>query len=201
MAPTQVEIPSPGGGVLRATLSERTGGAGRAPAVVLVADSDGAHAREVLAAAGFTLLAPRPADGASWSAQPDRRALAELECALAWLAARDDVDGRRLAAVGSGRGGTLAYLLGCTSRRVAAVVASRAAVVYPALDASRPTQPLELALNLSAPLLVIGPEDEHSAQFRRRLEQGGKHVEFVAEDRDGSRALAFLRAALDDDGE
>jgi dienelactone hydrolase len=78
----------------------------------------------------------------------DRAALAELDRAFVALRARTDVDPARISALGCARGGTLAFLLGCTARGLASAAALGGALVYPRLSAERPIQPLELALNL-----------------------------------------------------
>jgi carboxymethylenebutenolidase len=83
------------------------------------------------------------------------------------------VDGARLAVIGLGRGGTLAYLAGCASRRVAAVVDAGGSLVRGELSAAHPHEPLELALNLGAPLLVLLGQDDPStpAPQAARIEQ------------------------------
>jgi len=92
---------------------------------------------------------------------PDRRALADIDAAAAHLAGLDDVDAERIAAIGFCMGGTLAFLAGCTSLRFAGVVDFYGRVFYPELSAAKPTQPLELALNLDRPLLAFfGGRDE-----------------------------------------
>lgn len=113
---------------------------------------------------GFATLAPDLLAGAAvpGSGLADRRAVADLEAAAATLAQRPDVDARRLAVVGFGPGGTLAFLLGCQSRRIGAVVDFYGPIVYDELSADRPVQPLEMALNLSAPLLAIFGEADGS---------------------------------------
>lgn len=84
----------------------------------------------------------------------DRHARVELDHALEGLARRPGVDRTRLAALGFGRGGTLAFLLGCT-RDLAAVVDVEGPVLYPALSAEHPIQPLELALNFGGAFLGV----------------------------------------------
>lgn len=154
---------------------------------------------------------------------PDRRVLGDLEGALAWLAEQPNVDGDALAAVGFCMGGNHAYQLGCASRRVRCVVDFYGRLVYRELDAAKPIQPIELALNLSVPLLAFfGERDstippEHVERFRRALSQGAKDFEIVTfpeaghgffndtratfradEARDAwNRTLAFLRERLE----
>jgi carboxymethylenebutenolidase len=223
----------------------------RAPGIVLVHEVFGLdpHIEDVarrFAREGFAVLAPdlwsreglpgpRPtADDPAprWTSEqvraavqslPDRRVLGDLEGALAWLAARPDVDAERLAAVGFCMGGNHAYQLGCTSRRVRCVVDYYGRLRYHELNAAKPIQPDELALNLSVPMLaVFGLRDatiprEQIDEFRARLDQAAKHVELElypeaghgffndarpayreADARDAWRkTLAFLRRELD----
>jgi carboxymethylenebutenolidase len=87
--------------------------------------------------------------------------------------------------VGFGAGGTLALLFGCASTRVAAAVPLLRAVVYPELSAAKPIQPLELGLNLGAPLLAcFGERDpstppEDVARLRTALSQFSKDFDIV----------------------
>jgi pimeloyl-ACP methyl ester carboxylesterase len=61
----------------------------------------------------------------------------------------------RPAVVGVGMGGTWALLLGCQSVGVSAVATVNGRLVYPRLSAAKPVQPLEMILNLGAPVLFI----------------------------------------------
>lgn len=151
-----------------------------------------------LAAEGYAVLAPElraPAD--------DRRAVVELVAALGHLAARPEVCAERLAALGLGRGGTLAYLLACKSPLLAAVADLGGSLFHPALSAERPIQPLELALNLDAPFLgVFAGSDpaappEQIAALRRTLDQFARPAEIhvLAE-----AAAGFLAQPPDADG-
>ena len=116
---------------------------------------------------------------------PDRRSLADLDAALAWLGKQDDVDPRSIAVVGFCMGGTLAFLSGCTSTRVGAVVDFYGGPLYRELSANKPTQPIELHLNLDRPFLgLFGGEDahipaEHVELLRERLSMAGKDHEIV----------------------
>jgi carboxymethylenebutenolidase len=131
----------------------------------------------------------RAAGCAAWvcAALPDddRRALAQLERELEHVARQPGVDVHGIAALGFGRAGTLALELGCTSRRVRAVIAVDPTLVYSALDAAHPIQPLELALNLDVPLLVCFSGRSPSADastielFERTMAQAMKHVELA----------------------
>lgn len=180
-----------GGAVLAARLhrppAERTSGA----AVLLVA-APGATAEPALAgvaeglgAAGLTALVLAPARGADGAPPGDRAALGQLDRALAWLAERPEIDAERLAAWGRGGAGTLAFLLGCHSRRLAAAVCVRAPLVAAELSAARPVQPLEMALNLGCPVLAVFDEGdaaappEHAAAAERVLSQFAREFDIV----------------------
>lgn len=126
------------------------------PAVLVLVAEDEARALgepwlERLRAAGFAgeLHALSAA-----ALESDRVGLGELQRPLSSLGGRAGVDGERLAVLGFGRGGTLAFLLGCT-RRVAAVVDVDGPVLHPALTSARPSQPLELALNFEGAFLGL----------------------------------------------
>ena len=142
-----------------------------------------------LVGAGWATLVPdlwsretraEGSDGeAPWSAEraraaaaalSDRRVAGDLESAAAYLAERCDVAGR-LGVLGSSTGGTQAFLFACRSRRVEAAVLLYAPLVYGELSASKPVQPLEMALNLSAPLLAVfgGRDDWAPPEHARRL--------------------------------
>jgi carboxymethylenebutenolidase len=116
---------------------------------------------------------------------PDRRVLGDLESALERLAAEPGVEGRRLGAVGFCMGGNYAYLLGCASRRVAAVVDFYGRFVYRELSPEKPVQPLELTLNLSCPMLAIFGEKDPSispedvARFEKVMDQFARDVTVV----------------------
>ena len=180
------------------------------PGLVLVQEAFGidAHIRSMVArfaSEGFVVIAPdlysregtpgpRPTREdpepmwtmddvrAAVSSLPDRRVLGDLEGALVHLSSDPEVDAKRLGAVGFCMGGNYAYLLGCKSTRVRAVVDFYGRFVYRELTANKPIQPLEMALNLSCPLLAIfGEEDpsisrEDVAKFRRTLEQFSKEI-------------------------
>jgi dienelactone hydrolase len=105
--------------------------------------------------------------------EEDRAALEELECAAAGASAL----------VGLGPGGTLAFLYACT-RRLELAVDVEGPVLHPALSRARPTQPLELALNLEGAFLglfgahgpVAAEEREH---LRARLAAAARPFELV----------------------
>jgi len=169
----------------------------RAAAVLVHLDPalDGATralAERLVEAGLAVLLLDPPADG---RVPPDRVAVLDLEAALGALAERGGVDGERLAVVGLGTGGTLAFLAGCASRRVAAVVVAGGSLVRGALDAAHPTEPLELALNLGAPVLVLhGAEDpstppEQAAQVETALSRSFRAFELERLGGCGSRFL------------
>jgi len=116
---------------------------------------------------------------------PDRRALADLDAAAARLAALPEVDGDRIAAVGFCMGGSLAFQLGCTSMRLAAIVDFYGRPLYSELSENKPIQPVELTLNLDRPLLAFFGEKDASIPpaevelLRAALEAGAKNFEIV----------------------
>ena len=116
---------------------------------------------------------------------PDRRVLGDLEGALAHLARDQQVDAGALGAVGFCMGGNYALLLGCTSRRLRAVVDFYGRFIYAELGANKPIQPLEMILNLSVPLLAIFGEQDPSIssvdieRLRKMLEQSAKEHSIV----------------------
>ncbi len=116
---------------------------------------------------------------------PDRRVLGDLEGALAHLSRDPAVDSAALAAVGFCMGGNYALLLGCTSRRLSAVVDFYGRFVYRELSAEKPIQPLEMLLNLSVPLLAMFGEDDPSIsrddvdRLRETLERFAKEHTIV----------------------
>jgi carboxymethylenebutenolidase len=156
------------------------------PAVVLAHEVFGleAFARDAarrLAKAGYVVLVPDlysreglpgPSGGPSaWKREqiqaaveglPDRRAVADLEAAAAFLATDPEVDPERIAAIGFCLGGKLAFLLGCQSRRLGAVIDFYGQVRYASLDANHPVQPLEMSLGLECPLLAVFGEQDSS---------------------------------------
>ncbi len=182
-------------------------------AIVLVHEVFGVDAfvretAERLAAEGFVVLAPdlysreglpgpasTDADPApKWDADairtavlelPDRRALADIDAAAKFLAARDDVDKGSVGVLGFCMGGTLAFLTGCTSTRFAAVVEFYGKPLYAELSESKPIQPLELLLNLDRRLLAFFGEDdagvpmEHVELMRTHLTDACKDFELV----------------------
>jgi dienelactone hydrolase len=115
--------------------------------------------------------------------EDDRVARAELERDLAEIEGGGDVDRRRLAVFGVGRGGTLAFLLGC-ARTVAAVIDVDGPVLYPELSSARPMQPLELYLNFEGALLGVfgetGPVGRRERELlAQRLAAGSKDHELL----------------------
>jgi dienelactone hydrolase len=140
-----------------------------------------AEAERRLAGLGLAVLVPELAPDVL---DADRTALRELERALDELGRRPGIDRERLAAVGFGRGGTLAFLLGC-ARRLAAVVDVDGPVLYPELSAARPIQPVELALNFEGAFLGLFAErdpgigEEELELLRERLTAAARPHELV----------------------
>jgi carboxymethylenebutenolidase len=203
------------------------------PGIVLVQEAFGidAHIRSMVARfadEGFVVIAPdlysregtpgpkptRQDPEPMWSMDdvraavsslPDRRVLADLEGALVHLANDPSVDAKRLGAVGFCMGGNYAYLLGCKSMRVRAVVDFYGRFVYRELTANKPVQPLEMALNLSCPLLAIfGGQDPSISRadvekLRTTLDQFGKELTIVTFPGAGHGFLNDRRKSYDAD--
>lgn len=117
---------------------------------------------------------------------PDRPGAALIAALLARLAAEPGVDGEREPLlVGLGRGGTLAFLAACTAAHVGGVVLVGAPLIHADLGPERPVQPLELALNLACPcLLVYGADDPTTPaaereRARRVLSQFSRSFDIV----------------------
>jgi carboxymethylenebutenolidase len=187
VSPESVHFPGFGQDEVQGLL-ERPSESGRSPAIVLVHEvfGVGAHIRAMarrFASEGYVVLAPdlysresvpAPMDrdrtptwtvdqvSAAVARLPDRRVLGDLEGALAYLARDPEVDPSRLAAAGFCTGGNYAFLLGCTSTRLSAVVDFYGRFVYSELGPNKPVQPLELALNLSCPVLFLFGEEDPS---------------------------------------
>jgi pimeloyl-ACP methyl ester carboxylesterase len=181
----RISVPVSGASSAVQTRLVRGDGGPEGIGVLLVPDAERKDARAEallwgLASAGCAVLVPELDPGAG-----DRPALRALEAAAAFLAREARLDPRRIAAVGLGRGGTLALLLACTTSCVHALVTFDAEVLYPELDAARPIQPLELLLNLGAPWLAFFAAEgarvpaADVALLRARLEASGKHHELV----------------------
>lgn len=213
MRPEPTQFTGQGGARINALLAlpDRAPDAEASPGIVLVHEVFGldAHIRHVaqrLASEGFAVVAPDlysregvpgPAStehdpAPQWTIEqiraaiaslPDRRSLADLDAGAEFLGSRPGVDARRIGVLGFCMGGTLAFLLGCTSRRIAAVVDFYGRIQYAELSAAKPGQPLELALNLTAPLCAFfGERDasippEHIERLRRTLEQFGREAQ------------------------
>ncbi len=159
-------------------LAEASGG-GAAPGVVLIPDVWGLydHYHDLasrLAAEGFTVLAvdlyrriggkppiETPAEAMTWiDGLDDREILADLQAAVDFLAAREDVG--RVGVIGFCMGGQYALLAACTCSGLSACAPFYGMVRYrEGLDPERkPRQPLDALADLSCPVLgFYGEED------------------------------------------
>ena len=127
-----IRIETPGG-MMPAQLA-RPEGSGPLPAVLVIQEAFGLneHIEDVarrIAAAGYVTLAPDlfhrggahrtasyadlPAAIALMNELKDDEVVADLDAALAWLRARDDVRGDRIGITGFCMGGRISYLLAC----------------------------------------------------------------------------------------
>jgi len=114
----------------------------------------------------------------------DALALTVLDAAATELAAESGVDAERIGAIGFGEAGTRALLFGCTRDRLAVVVLIQAPVLRATLSGARPFQPVEMVLNLTAPLAAhygdADPEfSDHAAALETALAQGAKSYELT----------------------
>jgi len=209
----ELHIRGHGGEEIRAITARLRSGGNKLPGLVLVQEAFGidAHIRSLVsrfADEGFAVVAPdlysregtpgpkptRADHEPMWSMDdvraavsklPDRRVLGDLEGALVHLANDPEVDAKRLGAIGFCMGGNYAYLLGCKSTRVRCVVDFYGRFIYRELTAEKPIQPLEMALNLSCPLLAIFGEEDPSIsrddveKLRKTLEQFSKEFTIV----------------------
>ena len=100
-------------------------------------------------------------------------------------------------------GGTLSFMLGCTSRRIAAVVEFYGRPLYHELSETKPAQPIELALNLDRPLLAFfGANDqsipmEDVERLRASLTSASKDFEIVVYPGCGHGFFNDLRSGYD----
>lgn len=200
--PKAIELQRPGGESLSLALHLPEGARDAVPGVLLLHDFGGLDAcaralADALVECSFAVLAPdleplgfprldaweEEVRVAAEARVPERQLAAELEAILAAAAEHPALDAERLAVVGLGGGGTLGLVLACQSRRVEAVASLGGRIVLPALSGERPMQPLEMLLNLGAPLLgVFGSEDPASppeaiAALEAKLEQFARAYE------------------------
>jgi carboxymethylenebutenolidase len=149
------------------------------------------------AAAGFNALAPNlyarigapdPNDMKTVMPKmmglPDRQVVRDLEAAAAYLRGLEGANGK-VGCIGFCSGGRQTLLFACSSDKVDAAVDCWGGGIAPASPdekptAERPTPVIDLAGNLSCPLLaVFGEEDQNpspavAAELERRLKAAGK---------------------------
>jgi hypothetical protein len=89
------------------------------------------------------------------AAIPDRQASAQINAAAEELTELKGVREDGIGSLGVGRGATWALLAACERSRVGALVLIDPHPVYGDLDADHPVQPLEMLLNLDAPMLCV----------------------------------------------
>lgn len=153
-------------------------GPGPHPGLVLVPDVRGLadHYRDVarrFARAGFFTLAvdlysregaPELPDMAAVTrvlrSLPDRRVLDDLASAVAVVAARPEVAGRRVGITGFCMGGQYALMAACTVSGLSACVSWYGMLRYPETNAAKPASPLDLASRLSCPYLGLFGDDD-----------------------------------------
>jgi len=183
-----------------------TPSASDAPALVLVPDVRGIsdHYREMgsrFAAEGFRTLVldiysregpPHLPDMEAvmrWiDALPDARVLADIAAGVAFLARQGGDPRRRIGVTGFCLGGQHALLAGCKIGGLSACVSFYGMLRYAQPSALKPESPLDLARELSCPLLgLYGADDaliptRDVSEFERLLQEAGKEFELKVYD-------------------
>jgi carboxymethylenebutenolidase len=197
-------------------------GDGPHPAMVVIHEAGGLgdHIKDVanrLANIGYVTLAvdlytreggPPPMDDlqamlARLFSMSDATALGDLEGAADFLRARAEVTGK-VGCIGFCMGGRYTLLFATSSDRLDAAVDCWGGFIHTATPeerstGTRPTPPLELAQNLSCPLLVaIGAEDQNPSpelgeQLRERAQSSGQEVQVDVYDGAGHAFFADYR--------
>jgi carboxymethylenebutenolidase len=91
---------------------------------------------------------------------PDRRVLADLQAAVDFLAARDDIRPDAIGITGFCMGGQYALMAACSIPRLAACVSWYGMLRYAETSNIKPANPLDLASKLACPYLgLFGAED------------------------------------------
>jgi carboxymethylenebutenolidase len=176
-------------------------GQGPFPALLLIPDVRGLyeHYRDVsrrFAAEGFLTFAIDlySREGAPdlpdmdavfrWIQQlPDRRVVADLQAAVAFLASRNDVRADAIGITGFCMGGQYALMAACMSERLAACVSWYGMVRYQETNETKPASPLDLAPSLHCPYLgLFGADDalipnKDVEQLRKILSDNAKTFE------------------------
>ncbi len=173
------------------------------PAVVIVPDVRGLsdHFRDVaerFAEEGFAALAldlysregtPDLPDMESvfrWmQALDDRRVLGDIQCAVRYLAGRDDIHANAIGITGFCMGGQYALMAACSVGGLAACVSWYGMLRYASTAEHKPASPLDMAERLSCPYLgLFGEEDAlipltDVEELRARLARSGHDFEIV----------------------
>jgi len=195
---------------------------GPAPGVVVIHhmpgyDFDAKQITRTFAVQGYSALCPnlywRDAPGASpddaaakvraEGGEPDDRCIGDVLGAARYLRGLANAGGK-VGVIGFCSGGRQAYLIGCSTDEVDAVVSCYGGRVVAGpedLTPRRPVAPLELTAQLHCPLLgLFGAEDanpspEHRARIEEELRRHGKDFELHSFDGAGHSFLQHDRPA------
>lgn len=120
---------------------------------------------------------------AAVDAMPDEQAVSDVLAGIEYLRGLDYIRGDAVGVMGFCIGGVYAYMAGCKSEQVKAVVDFYGMIKYSRLSAQKPLSPIDLAGELKCPLLGhFGENDylislEQVKEFKEALHKHGKIYE------------------------
>jgi carboxymethylenebutenolidase len=116
---------------------------------------------------------------------PDTQAMADLNGAATYLKSQSDSNGK-VGAIGFCSGGRYTLMLGCNSNHIDACVDSAGGfIIQDEHTAQRPVSPIDMAPNLSCPLLALfgeedpNPSPAHAKRLQEALDKHNKTYELV----------------------
>ena len=146
---------------------------------VQLTEADVALSERLASLGAFVFVRALSRDGVALS---DREATALATEELSSLIATEGVEPDAVVLAGVGRGGTVAVLCACRMDGAALVLDLGGPLIYRELDEGRSVQPLEMLLNLSAPLfMAFGEEvsDEDRGWVEASLSQFARTYDIV----------------------